>query len=179
MAKVALLPVLLLAGCMIAGVYGALHDQVSYTVSPDYFHAFKFIQFNIPPNLQDRTGAALVGWGATWWMGLIIGVPVLAIGLTLPDARTYATRSLVAFAVVAATALLVGGGALAYATLTIDAAHLPDYWYPDEAVDRVAFARVGTMHNFGYLGGLLGIVTASTYLLVERDRLARRAASAT
>ena len=176
MAKIALLPVLLFAGCLIAGAYGAVHDQVSYTVSPDYFHSFKFIQFSIPPSLQNRTGAALVGWGATWWMGLIIGVPVLTIGLTLPDARTYWTRSLVAFAVVAATALLVGFGALAYATATIDAAHLPDYWYPDGVADQVAFGRVGTMHNFGYLGGFLGIITGSAYLLVERWRLARRAA---
>ena len=39
------LPVLLVFGCVIAGVYGALHDQISFTVSPDYFFAFKFHQF--------------------------------------------------------------------------------------------------------------------------------------
>lgn len=54
MAKFALLPVLLAAGCLISGVYGALHDQISYTVSPEYFHAFKFRQFAIPPELQNR-----------------------------------------------------------------------------------------------------------------------------
>jgi hypothetical protein len=35
MAKLALFPVLLAAGCVIAGVYGMLHDQISYRVSPD------------------------------------------------------------------------------------------------------------------------------------------------
>ena len=35
-------------------------------------------------------------------------------------------------------------------------------------------ARAGTMHNFSYLGGFLGIITASLYLVAERIRLTRR-----
>jgi hypothetical protein len=54
MAKVALLPLLLAAGRIISGVYGALHDQISYTVSPDYFHHLKFCQFNIADHLHNR-----------------------------------------------------------------------------------------------------------------------------
>jgi hypothetical protein len=112
MAKLALFPVLLAAACIVAGVYGALHNQISYSVSPDYFFALKFHQFAIPGDLRNRTGASIVGWYASWWMGLIIGVPVLLIGLILPDWKTYLTHGLVAFAVVASTALVVGLGAL-------------------------------------------------------------------
>ena len=54
--KLLLMPPLLVLGCLIAGAYGTLHDQVSYAVSPDYFHAFKFIQFQISPHLHDRLG---------------------------------------------------------------------------------------------------------------------------
>ena len=46
--------VLLAAGCLNAGVYGALHNQISFTVSPDYFFAFKFRQFGIPEEFRDR-----------------------------------------------------------------------------------------------------------------------------
>jgi hypothetical protein len=177
---VALFPVLLVAGCLVAGTYGALHDQISYTVSPDYFHAFKFDQFGIPDGLRGRVGAAVVGWQASWWMGLVIGVPVLLVGLVLPNWRAYATRCLVAFAVVAGTALAVGLGALAWASFTITESSLPGYWYPEGVADKVAFARAGTMHNFSYLGGFIGIVTGSLYLVVERVRLTkslRRAAA--
>jgi hypothetical protein len=177
--KLALSPVLLVAGCLIAGLYGALHDQVSYSVSPDYFHAFKFRQFDIPVGLHNRLGAAIVGWHGSWWMGAIIGVPVLLVGLVMPDARAYWTRGLVAFAVVAATALIVGLGALTYASASITAANLPEYWYPPGVGDRVAFARAGTMHNFSYLGGFLGGVTGSLYLVAERIRLSRRRGPAT
>ena len=174
MKKAALFPVLLIAACLIAGLYGALHNQVSYTVSPDYFHAFKFHQFGIPESLQGRVGASIVGWYASWWMGLFIGVPVLLVGLILPGWKAYLSRCLIAFAVVAGTALLVGLGALVYACLTISEASLPGYWYPNQVADKVAFARAGTMHNFSYLGGFLGIITGSLYLIVERVRRTRR-----
>jgi hypothetical protein len=173
MAKCILFPLLLAAACLVAGAYGALHNQISYTVSPDYFHAFKFDQFRIPENLQGRVGASIVGWHASWWMGLLIGVPVLLIGLIMPDGRTYLTRCLVAFGVVAATALIVGLGALVWASFTISESSLPGYWYPGVA-DKVAFARAATMHNFSYLGGFIGIITGSLYLIVERIRLSNR-----
>jgi hypothetical protein len=174
MAKLALFPFLLVAACIVAGFYGALHNQISYTVSPDYFFAFKFHQFAIPEDLRNRVGASIVGWYASWWMGLIIGVPVLLIGLILPDWRTYLTHGLWAFVVVAGTALVVGLGALVYGYFTIPEGALPGYWYPPGVADRVAFARAGSMHNFSYLGGGIGIVTGSVYLIVARLRLKKR-----
>jgi hypothetical protein len=127
MKKLALFPVLLLATCLTAGVYGVVHNQISYTVSPDYFLAFKFYQFGIPDELRGRIGASIVGWYASWWMGLVIGVPVLLVGLILPGWKSYLSRSLVAFAVVAGTALAVGLAALVYASFTVTESSLPDY----------------------------------------------------
>jgi hypothetical protein len=107
-------------------------------------------------------------------MGLFIGVPVLLVGLILLGWRVYLSRCLIAFAVVAGTTLLVGLGGLVYGCLTITASSLPDYWYPYQVVDRVAFARAGTMHNFSYQGGFFGIITGSLYLIVERLRRTNR-----
>ena len=174
MGKLTLFPVLPAAGCAFSGLYGALHDQISYTVSPDYYHAFKFHQFAIPDGLHNRVGAAIVGWEATWWMGLIMGVPVLLVGLIMPDGKTYLSRCLIAFAVIAATALALGLAALAYATYTVTSSTFPVDWFPPGVADRAAFARVGIMHDFSYLGGLLGIITGSVYLVVARFRLGRR-----
>lgn len=174
MAKFALFLVLLVAGCMISGAYGAIHNQISYSVSPDYFHAFKFPQFGVPDGLDNRIGASIVGWIGSWWMGLIIGIPLLLVGLAMPDEKTYITRIFIAYAVVAATALFIGLGALVYASISITDSNLPDFWYPEGVSDRVAFARAGIMHNFSYLGGGIGIITGSLYLVVARIRLTRR-----
>jgi hypothetical protein len=171
MPRVALIPALLAAGCVCAGLYGMVHNQISYTVSPDYFHAFKFHQFAIPEHLRNRFGASLVGWSASWWMGLLIGVPVTLVGLIIPGPKAYVSRVLRAFIVVTATALAVGLGALAYAAGTITEDSLPAFWYPTGVADKVAFARAGMMHNFSYLGGFLGIITATIYLVAARLRL--------
>ncbi len=77
-------------------------------------------------------------------------------------------HALIAFGVVACTALVVGLGALAFAFATINAQTLPGFWYPDGVTDKVAFARAGTMHNFSYLGGFLGILTGTIYLIAAR-----------
>lgn len=171
MPRLALVPILLLGGCLFAGLYGIMHDQLTYTISPDYFHAFKFHQFQIDESLRNRVGVVLIGWLATWWMGCVIGLPILSVGWILPDARSYAKHSLIAFAIAAATALLIGIGALAYGLLSIGPESLPDFWYPEGPIDRVAFARVGMMHNFSYLGGFTGIFVAIAYLAIVRRRL--------
>jgi hypothetical protein len=61
MKKIMTMPVLLVLGCLIAGIYGCLHDQISYTVSPEYYTRFKFHQFCVPETLHNRLGAAVVG----------------------------------------------------------------------------------------------------------------------
>jgi hypothetical protein len=175
MKKVAMIPVLLLAACVIAGLYGALHNQISYSVSPDYFHAFKFRQFNILDDLRGRIGASIVGWFASWWMGILIGLPVVLVGLIHRDWKVYFSRCLVAFGVVAATALIFGLGALAIASVTISDSSWPPFWYPRGVVDKAAFARAGVMHDFSYLGGFLGIITGSLYLISARVRTQNQA----
>jgi hypothetical protein len=165
-AKLALFPLLLAAGCFLSGAYGALHDQISYSVSRDYFHHLKFHQFGIRARLHNRLGATLVGWYATWWMGLLIGVPLLTIGLYLPDARTYLTHCLTAFAVVAVTALATGLFGLLRTRRNVT---LVSGWIcelPEGVVDTFGFVRVAVMHSWSYLGGFLGILTGTVYLIV-------------
>ena len=59
-----------------AGLYGVLHNQISYTVSPEYFTRFKFVQFGLTElELPERVRASMVGFQASWWMGIPIGMP--------------------------------------------------------------------------------------------------------
>lgn len=162
-------PILLLFGCLLSGVYGAAHDQISYTVSPEYFHRFKFHQFAIDPMFHNRLGAGIVGFLASWWMGLLIGVPVLGVGLCLPELRLMIVTCLKAFVIVAVVALAVALGGLLFAFRTIDAENLPVFMMRFPLVqDTANFARVGVMHNFSYLGGFIGMVVACIYIGLKR-----------
>lgn len=161
--KLALWPPLLVAACLLAGGYGAIHDQLSYTLSPDYFHAFKFQQFAIRPQHWNRLGVAVVGWRATWWMGVLAGVPILVIGMVTGDWRKYVRRTLMAYLVAIATAAAVGLAAMAVGSSRITEASLGRFGFPP-GVDRVAFARVGFMHKWSYMGGGIGCLAACVYL---------------
>lgn len=140
--------------CLIGGVYGALHNQISYTVAPEYFTALKFLQFDIPQSMPQRLGAALVGWHASWWMGMFIGVPIALLGMGIPDVRAQ-VRSflLVAIAVVALT-LVLGGISL---LLPVAPASLERAQNFPGVSDPGAFARAGMMHSNSYLAGALSM----------------------
>jgi len=175
MKKLMLLPLFLILGCIIAGLYGSLHNQISYGDSHDYFHQFKFIQFHIPLTLQNRIGASIVGWRASWWMGIVIGFFILPISLIVPGFTNYCKAVLRAFGIVAATALATGVCALLYTYLSIEESHDERIvLYGNEISDPVAFIRAGTMHNFSYLGGLIGIVTGMIWILAERKKANKR-----
>ena len=176
--KLLLVPVLLIIACVMAGVYGVVHNQVSCTVAPEYFTQFKYVQFGLSPETPLRVGAAIVGWGAAWWMGIVIGSVLVPVGMIVPGPRRFFVATVKGFGVAAGTALVCGLGALAVATLTIDAGDARQVVrYGNQMEDDVAFLRAGAMHNFSYAGGLLGIIAGSVFLVVERRR-ARRAKSA-
>ena len=149
------------AAMLIAGVYGALHDQISFTVSSEYFTEFKYHQFGfVDSPLPDRVKAAAIGFLASWWMGVPIGLFVGVFGFLHKPARLMFTRSIRAFGIVAVVALVVGIGGLVYGWLF--ASHnLADYdgWFRPEGLAHPAhFLSVGHMHNFSYLGGVIGMV---------------------
>lgn len=172
MIKIALVPLLFLIACLFAGIYGAVHNQISYTVSPEYFTQFKFHQFRINESIPDRLGAAIVGWNAAWWMGIVIGTVLIPCGLLIRDNANYFWSMIRVFGVVAATTLIVGLVALAWAFVVVDFRIAGEISrYGNEMTDDVAFARAGTMHNFSYLGGLIGIVTGGIAIFWQRRRL--------
>lgn len=169
--RLLLIPVLVGLGCVLAALYGAIHNQISYTVSPEYFAAFKFPQFDIPPELHNRAGASIVGALASWWMGLIISIPVLLAGSNIPTTRAFVRYSLRAYVVVVVTAMVVGIGGLVVAWLTLTDASVASWWRPEGVTDALAFERAGAMHNASYLGGVVGVLTAGAYQLAAARRL--------
>jgi len=176
MKKAMLIPLLLTIGCIIAGIYGVLHNQISYTVSPDYFHEFKYHQFRLETSMPGRIGASIVGWNASWWMGLVIGIFIVPLGCVIPETKRYFLGIMKAYAVVALTALVVGLSALLVAYLSIKPESVGEIIrYGNTITHPVQFVRAGAMHNFSYLGGLIGIVTGIIWIFVERKTAVKAA----
>jgi hypothetical protein len=64
--KTGILFLFLPAAVLVAGLFGVIHDQISYSVSNEYFTRFKFVQFRLlDPNVPARIRAAEVGFLAS------------------------------------------------------------------------------------------------------------------
>jgi hypothetical protein len=163
--------VLIVSAMLISGLYGALHDQISFTISSEYFTKFKYIQFGfVDSALPDRVKAANIGFLATWWMGIPIGLFVGSFGFLHRSSKAMFVHSVSAFGVVALVALLVGLGGLFYGWFF--ASHqVSDYrgWFiPPELVKPRNFLAVGHMHNFSYLGGVVGLCAGILFQFIVR-----------
>jgi hypothetical protein len=163
--------------CLLAGAYGIVHDQLTYTISNEYYTKFKFYQFSLVEDSDvtivpdPRLAVSLVGLMATWWMGIPIGVLLGMIGFIHADAKSMFIITMKAFLITIMVAFATGLAGLAYGFLVLgeQPASAFGHWYiPDNLVDFKNFIAVGSMHNFSYLGGILGLVAGGGYSVWKR-----------
>jgi hypothetical protein len=155
-------------GAVLASLYGILHDQLTFTISPEYFTRLKFQQFawaNIggPP----RVFVAEIGLLASWWVGLIGGWFLARAGaaqLPPPTRWPLVTRSFALVALFTLTAGLIGwlwGAAVA------DNSSLTAWQIARQSLgvrNLPRFVTVAYIHNATYLGAALGIFFAILYI---------------
>ena len=159
----------------LAGIYGAVHNQLSYTVSPEYFTKFKFYQFGyLDGELPERLRASLVGIRASWWMGFPIGLLVGIVGFIHRDYKRMLRVSFQAFLVVLVFTFLVGFCGLSYGfwrTTNVDISNFSDWYLPFDLESPRRFICAGYMHNSAYLGGILSIPVGWIYHIYARLRM--------
>jgi hypothetical protein len=162
-------------GAVIAGAYGVVHDQVTFTVGPEYFTKFKFEQFGYGGVEQSsvRWTVAKIGFQATWWVGFFAGwfmgrvtIPRVA----MERAVRWSMWAVVGMMVCALVFAAVGYG---MAPQSVDDPRVESWarmWRNWGIDDVPAFMQVGYVHNASYLGGLVALVAG---LIVLRLLCAR------
>ena len=169
--KIGMYLIMFIPAALIAGIYGSVHDQISYSFSNEYFTHFKFIQFSIPwAHESPRLGAAIVGALATWWMGILVFLILGLFGFMFYSPKQMALELLKSFGVVVAVALCTGIAGLVYGYAHVNDSTISDYnqWIRPGVTDPIQFVRVGFMHNASYLGGLTGLVSGVFYLFLSK-----------
>jgi hypothetical protein len=164
-----------IAGALFAGLYGALHDQISYSISEEYFTKLKFYQFAYanfgwPPRLF----AAEVGVLATWWFGLVGGWLLARLGLAELWISGRRSCMLRAFTLAATIAVAVGTLGVLAAVVRIQLAGLNGWqeWQTGLRLhDPRDFVIVAYLHVASYLGGVLGLTGAAVYVHRKRREL--------
>ncbi|WP_075341132.1 hypothetical protein [Tenacibaculum agarivorans] len=180
----ALLLILIIAP-ILGGLYGILNDQITYTISSEYYTKFKFIQFgfenwglgknigteNIPEiKLRNpRVGASIIGFLATWWVGMIIGILLGFVGLIHKNGKQLFLITIKSFVLTIVIALLTGIIGLLYGKLFLLKSR-PNWYFPENLIDFDRFILVGSVHNFSYLGGLIGLIGGITYSIRQKKK---------
>jgi len=167
--KIVILILTVLITPILAGVYGIIHDELIYSISPEYFTKLKFPQFGIDPDFSDRSGLLLSGWLSTWWAGLVIGIVLGSVGLMHRTPRMLKIISesiLLAFVIVFIVELI----GLAFGGL-----FLPErsagIILSESLNNKKDFIAVTTMHGFSHVGGIAGLVAGILFQIRQRRRV--------
>jgi hypothetical protein len=157
-----------LVGAVVAALYGVLHDQITYTISPEYFTRSKFAQFRYADfGLPPRIFVAEIGALATWWAGFIAGWFLARVTVPSRPPAKALRSSLRGFAIIFASALLAGvvGYCLGlFLGANADFSRWRELAADRGVVDLPNFVRVAYIHNAGYLGALLGLIAALAHV---------------
>lgn len=143
----------LLALVALAALYGALHDQLSYGIGPEYFSCLKFPQFGLlDVEVAPRWRAAQVGVLA----GAAAGLPLGLVLLWLTHRRAAADRGLwrgIGAVLLGALAFALLGLALGWVALDLGRMQQ----VPACVRDSRGFLLAAWMHVGSYLGALVGL----------------------
>lgn len=160
-----------------AVIYGIVNDQITLTLSPEYFTVFKRSEFYTllqALGMEDapvRIEAVIVGVAATWWFGSVLAIFLSVAGIAGRTRRLTTRVYLRAIVMVMAVTGLVSvtSGLIAYLAEPMINPTIEDWPFLDgiRAV-RPAFA-VGWWHNGAYIGALAGTILAC--IRVRRQRL--------
>ncbi len=163
--------VLLFISSVSAGVYGIIYDQISYSVSPEFFEKLRFPEdgYHVSSRLHPRLKAAYAGWTNTWPVGLVLGGILSLAGLMHHNLRRMLTTTLLSFFFTLAISFMFGMVGLYMGSTE---------WGNDDAYvnlradlhDPTHFKMVQNMQNFSYVGALTGIFVGLFFHLYQRNK---------
>ena len=151
-------------GGLIGGLYGMAHDQLTYSISHEYFTKVKFLQFHYADlGLGPRVFASTTGFIATFWLGFAAAwffgrkwIPKhprkIAFQMAIKGFKWIILSGMV-FALMGYLYSLSRGND---ADFTVWEWVFEDY----QIENRWAFVCVAYIHNPGYLGALVGFLLA-------------------
>lgn len=156
------------------GIYGALYDQLTYSISSEFFTKFKFLKYNFATGDEailsfPRFWVAIAGFLSTWRLGAVIGVALGAFVPHITDRKyfRFLFKTLMWTILGVSFAGLYG---LLYGKYYL-APRGVDWHFPDNIMDLNSFIIAGSMYNYTYAGGFFSIYG---YMLIHLFRGMKR-----
>ncbi|MCU0428961.1 MAG: hypothetical protein MUF42_03235 [Cytophagaceae bacterium] len=148
MKKYLLAAIFILLAPLLGGLYGALFDQFTFFISPDFFIKVRGVSEQSP---SLRWEVAQSGFSNTWTIGLILGTVLGLVGLFHDGLSKQWKVTLQSFLI---SLFLATVFAVLGFWIPLQASGLR---YPDIG-DQEAFRKVVQMNNFAKIGGVIGML---------------------
>ena len=173
--KIKLFLFIILITPLICGLFGILHDQVTYSIAPEYFTKFKFIQFrlvdeNMQMHMSNRAGAVIVGFMATWWVGIPIGITYAAFLMTFKEKLNLYRFYWKAIGITLNVTILFSLIGYIQGIVEVKNHHIPNWYFPEGLINIDRFIIVGNIHNLSYMGGTVGLMAGTLFLAIKKSK---------
>jgi len=159
--------------CLAAAVvYGICQDQITARVCLEYFTVGHPRIFET----EDPTVLAL-GWGilATWWVGLLLGIPAALVARTGNRPRVAARELIrpIGLLMLAMACFAALSGVIGYVLAGVGPAYDRRLFQKLGAETYPRFMADAWAHGAAYLGGFVGGIALMIWIWQERNRRAK------
>jgi hypothetical protein len=154
----------------VAVVYGILHDQTTYHISKEFYILFKFEESGLNEwgDIAEHLKVAIVGFLATWWIGLIFGLVYASVSLFFNYKKIVAVTIQSVLLNISITALFSCLGFIWGVLFLSD--EIENGYIPQETIDIESFAIACSIHEFSYIGGGIGLIFGVYYQIKKSLR---------
>lgn len=177
MNKFRILLLVLIISPLIAGIYGVLDSHLTFIISPEYFTKFKFVSAGIVPGVNDHWEISKIGFLATWWIGAYMGVGIGIVGLIHSSSRQMRKVTIQSMFIAVIVTFLTGMVGLGYGFVFLSAQPpdvFQDWFIPTDLEHYTCYVAVYSMHNFSFVGGALGLASATAWQFIKKERSVRK-----
>lgn len=157
--------------CVIAGIYGILYNQFTYTISPEYYSLHLFREYNTDPAEygSERLAAAVVGFKSSWGTGLLIGCGLALTCFIFDSSLEMKKYRWPAILIVLVTTALMGFAGYSLSDAELEQQGV-DRYLVNELANPVEYINVRTIDRYSAVGACLGLLLASSFLFTQKAK---------
>ena len=153
-----------------ASIFGVIHNQISYSISPEFFQNFLFGNFGTNEwNINNyRIEASIVGILGSYWVGFILGIIYLIIFLFINTQNNF--KYIFKALIINLLFSLIGsvlGYLIAYFFVSIENSGV---WMDFGTNNPKNYIEAVYMHEGSYYGGIVGLLFGIIYLVLQNNK---------
>lgn len=148
-------------------VYAIVHDQITSTISREYFWYAKNLASDPRPF---RMAVAVLAVKASYWVGLVVGTAMLVANNPSPRRPQLPYATMFRLMLWPFALAVVGAIVLGYSSVSIDVGHHATAMAIAGGKAANDFLFVWGVHLGSYVGGFVGCVVAIAVVVAKRRR---------